>query len=668
MLLRLRTKLSDFAASMDGFAARLAPSMGVLFLWPALLAVALGSSVFVVRHLTWIPVLDTNKVTLPDSVVMTKWVAGTFGVIWLFQLAVLVVKRVRHGRSGGFGTLAEIQRRLRLLLVLPIILHLTLPAIERDSPKETLFFVALCAALASLGAYAWLRAPGVDPPAEAAAPDAPVSTPRWQERAARLGAAAAVTVLWAGYGGLFSYFALVNHRALNTRTIDLGYYDNIFWQSIHGKPLACSFIKAGYHGSAHFDPLLVLLSPLYLIYPRAEFLLVLQSVWLGAGVVPVYLIARHRLGTRPAAVALAAMYALYPALHGANMYDFHSLTLLTPIVLWLLYFLGIGAVKRYWLALVPALLCREDAALLMCFVGLYAILTREPRKTRLGWVTILVSLGYFAIVKRFFMTSRDVFMSGPNSYSFAYYYDEMIPNHNGVAGLVVSLVTNPAFVVRTMLGEPKILYLLTLFLPLLFLPFFARTARVMLVYGVLFCLLASRGAVYSIHFQYSSVIIPIAFAITPEALRRAQDSDLARRLGLEGRRFSRALLLGALTASLLISWKFGGILQNQSFKGGFAPVARGLTDKDRELYAWVRAQVDKIPPRASVGTTNRLGEHVSNRKEAFFYPEHSEVEWLFIDESELKGADLDKHTKALQGGAFALVARRATLALFQKKK
>ena len=39
----------------------------------------------------------------------------------------------------------------------------------------------------------------------------------------------------------------------------LGYYDNIFFQSIHGKPLGCSMIKSGYHGSAHFDPLLVLL-------------------------------------------------------------------------------------------------------------------------------------------------------------------------------------------------------------------------------------------------------------------------------------------------------------------------------------------------------------------------------------------------------------------------
>jgi len=57
------------------------------------------------------------------------------------------------------------------------------------------------------------------------------------------------------------------------------------------------------------------------------------------GVVPAYLLARGRLDSRLAGVALAAMYAVYPALHGANMYEFHSLTLLSPLVLTLLYFL-----------------------------------------------------------------------------------------------------------------------------------------------------------------------------------------------------------------------------------------------------------------------------------------------------------------------------------------
>jgi uncharacterized membrane protein len=666
VLSRVRSKLRDTATSMDAFAARVGPvAMAVLF-WPLVYAITLGQGVFVMRHLSWQVQIDTNKVLLADSVRMVFWSAGALLAVWAVQGATLLTRRVRRGLSGGLGTIAAVNRRLRPVLVLPILTALLHPAIERDSPKETLFLIALVAAAVGAGGYAWARPASIEGsgggPGDAG--DVPPPRRRWREALASLAATFAVTALGVGYGYFFTWLSILNHHALNSRTTDLGYYDNIFYNSIHGSPLACTFIKAGYHGSAHFDPLLVVLSPLYLAYPRAEMILGLQAVWLGAGVVPLYLLAHHKLGRRLPAVAIAAMYAMYPALHGANMYEFHSLTLLSPIALTLLYFLEIGAVKRYYLTLIPALLCREDVALVMCFVGAYAVLMRRPRMVRLGWVTIFVSLVYFAIVKRFFMTSADIFMSGKDSYSFAYYYEDLIPNHNGAAGLVVSLVTNPVFVLRTMLAEAKIVYILTLFLPLCFLPFLARPGRIMLVYGLLFCLLASRGAVYSVHFQYSSVILPIAFALTPGVLRQIEAGEVCAGLGLDGRRLSRALSAAAFAASLLTSWKFGGILENQSFKGGFVGVARQLSDKDRETYAWIREQTAKIPVQASVGVTNRTGPHASNRKRAYFYNEHTDVDWLFIDEAELKAPDLDKINKS---GTFTLVARHDKLALYKKK-
>ncbi|KYF49568.1 hypothetical protein BE08_03480, partial [Sorangium cellulosum] len=476
----------------------------------------------------------------------------------------------------------------------------------------------------------------------------------------------------AGYAAFFSRLAITNHHALHTRTPDLGYYDNIFYQSIHGRPLGCSWIKAGYHGSAHFDPILVLLSPLYLIYPRAEFLLVLQSAWLGAGVVPVYLLAKDKLEHRGKALLLAVVWAIYPALHGANMYEFHSLTLISPLVVWLLYFYETGRDRLYWVALAALLLCREDVSLLMCFIGLYAIFDRRAGRTRLGWVTIATSLVYFVIVKLFFMTSAGIIMSGKDAYSFAYYYAQLMPNRTGLGGLLVSLLTNPVFALKVMLEEPKILFLLQLFVPLCFLPFLARPGRWMLAYGLLFCLLASRDAVFSIHFQYSSVLFPIAFALAPIGLKRAADSAPAAYFGLDGRRLSRALLAAMLVASALVSWKFGGIIENASFRGGFSRVARELTPDQEATYAWVRKQVEAIPPGAVVGATSKMGPHVSNRKEAYFYPGSSEraalVQYVLLDEGELKGKDLERHNAAVKRGELVELSRRKKMALFKRVK
>jgi uncharacterized membrane protein len=694
---------------------------------------------------------------------MAVWVGSTLAMLCVFYAVAIAVAR-RRSRVAGGAVVAELHRRLRPLLALPVLTALTFNAIERDSPKETFFFIVLCGVIAGASTYAWLE-PGAPRPlrgrviqgvavvvvaaalilllpvfdaftntaaerlqtwfstGEGAPPELralraslagkvllacakiiglasavgavagaivgpsvegwlrpapppslppegdgpPPRDPR-RERAARIAAGVAVAAMWAGYGYWFSRFSITNHHALRTATIDLGYYDNIFYQSAHGRPLGCSFIKMGYHGSAHFDPLLVVLSPLYYLYPRAEFLLVLQSVWCGAGVVPAYLIAKSRLDSRPAGVALAAMYAMYPALHGANMYEFHSLTLIAPVALWMLYFLETGRHRAYWALLLPTLLVREDIAILMCFVGGYAILSRRRGWARLGWITILVSTIYFAVVKRFFMTSTDIFMSGKDSYSFAYYYDELIPNHNSVAGLLVSLLTNPVFSLKMMLVEQKLHYIVGLFVPLCFLPFFARPGRFMLSWGLLFCMLASRMAVFSIHFQYSCIIIPVAFALTPEALRQIEEGPFVRAHGLDGARYRRALLAAAFVMSLLTCWKFGGMVDNTSFHGGFSPPARTLTDKDKETYDWIRSEVAKIPLEDSVGMTNRTGAHAANRRAAFFYPEHSDVDWVFIDETELRGNDLDRHNKAVQSGVFELVSRHDRFSIFKRKK
>jgi uncharacterized membrane protein len=674
VLSRVRTRLSDVAASMDALSARLGHGV-TLALWPALYAVTLGSGAYTLSHLATETPLSTNKLQEHDTVQMAIWVGVAFAALGLLYgvgalASVLLASRRGRPRPSGLAVVAEINSRLRLLLVAPLIPALTVTNVERDSPKDTLFHIALIGALAGFALYAWLPrtpAPAMPTPSAEGEGDAPAPHAR-RETLGQLAATVAIAALWAAYGFFFSRLSVTNHHALHTSVIDLGYYDNIFWQSAHGHPLACSFIKAGYHGSAHFDPLLVLLSPLHYLYPRAEMLLVLQSVWLGAGVVPIYLIAQRRLGSRLAAVTLAAMYVVYPALHGANMYEFHSLTLLTPVALTILYFLEAGDHRGYWLLLVPMLLVREDVSLLTCFIGAYAILSRRPQGARLGWITILICLVYFAIVKRFFMTSSDIFNSGKDSYSFAYYYEDLIPNHNGAKGFVISLLTNPIFVLKTALAEAKILYFLTLFLPLFFLPFFARPGRLMLAYGLFFCLLATRTAVFSVHFQYSSLLIPIAFALTPAALQQIEDGRLVRAAGLDGARYWRALLGAAFVASLLVSWKFGGILENATFRGGFAPVARTLSPKEKETIAWMQEQIGRIPESASVGTTNRVGAHVADRKDAVFYPEHVKVDYLFLDETELKSSDMEKLNRSVRDGTFELVSRHEKLSVYRRKK
>jgi uncharacterized membrane protein len=473
-------------------------------------------------------------------------------------------------------------------------------------------------------------------------------------------------VLWIAYGVWFSRASILNHHNLYTATFDLGLYDNIFYQTLRGKLLGCSFLANNYHGAAHFDPILILLSPLYLLYPRAELLLILQSFWMGAGLFPVYLIARHKLGSRGQALIIATMWLLYPALQGANMYDFHSLSLAAPVLVWFFWFRSIESRWGYWIAYVMAILVREDVPLLLCFVAFAGIRMRTPFLVRHGWLTIVISLAYFVLVKAFFMGAPEKVLSGTQTYSFAYYYAELIPNGKGLREMFTSLFTNPPFALQLTTSWEKVQFVVLLFLPLGFLPLLARSGRFAFFYGLFFCLLATRAPVYSIYFQYTVPLFAVAFSILPEGLLVLQRSRLVTLLGLEPLKLRRGILAGLLLITALTCLKFGGIVENTAFRGGFNPPRRHLDERGRARYQWVEKTVASLPKDAAVGATKRLGPHISNRPKAYDYPGSRKYDYIFIDEIQLDEKQKKTHAQFIKDQRFVQVDRHGTIALFKR--
>ena len=645
---------------------------GLGFLWPFLAgAIGLGSAIWFFKHKERAPELLTNKIPYDQQLSIARYVGQGFAAITLALVIALVVMRVRTGRFQFARTASRVGAFAVPLAGLPFVSALFVPSIEGGHAVLTLVYCALFAVIVGVGVYRALgpakgfepHAPDTSPTAEAAAL---VRKARW-DRVGKWAAFLALVAMCAGYGAFFSHLAITNHHGLATRTTDLGYYDNIFYQSIHGHFLGCSFIKAGYHGSAHFDPILVVLSPLYLFYPRAEFLLVFQSVWLGSGVFPVYLIARRFELGRLASLAIAACFVLHPAVHGANMYEFHSLTLAIVPLLWVVYAFEARRLKLLFLVVPIALLTREDISLMLCFVAMSAMFRFADARRRAGFAVIIASLAWFAATKIWFMTSSSVFQAGPEAYSYAYYYEELTPNSKGFGGMVLSLMTNPAFLVDHVFEEAKMVFLLTIFLPMAFLPFVARSGRFTLFYGLFFTLLASRTAVFSTHFQYIATIVPFAFALVPAGIARLRDSATIARLGLSPDRVAKAFVAAMLVASLVVTAKFGGFVENASFRGGFNRVTRSLTAQDIETYNWVAKTADSIPKAASVHVTDKMGPHVSNRMNAFFVGDKHPADYIFVDEKELKGDRQKTITADVKRGALVEIARRQSIVLYRTK-
>ena len=621
--------------------------LGFFLIWPLGIAIAVGATLFAATHADLLAAMFDNRLTQSQRIVGLNFMWASAVGVAVVYLGVFLWWRRQGDWPPGFERANRIHHYLSFLLSGPALVALTEPRLETQHPWRTWLYIALVVA-------AWwptLRALGERQPSG--------RPPLLSERQKDIVGVVLALGVWGAYAFFFTRLSIINHHSVNTRIVDLGLYDNIFYHSSHGNPLGCSFMRGGNHAAAHFDPILVLLSPLHRLWPRAEMLLTLQSVWCGAGALGTYLLGRYQLGSRVFGLVWALAYALHPALHGANLYEFHSLTLLIAPLIFAIHFLLSGRTRLYFLTLVLLLLIREDVSLLMTFVGLFAIISGEPRGKPTGWATIALCIVYFVVAKTVFMTSAGLFNEGQGAYGFAYYYKEMMPNDSGTRGFLATLLTNPAYVAALATKGEKLQYLMVLFAPLLFSPAFAGRALVMLVYGLVFTLLASRSAVYSPHFQYSAVILPVAIALGPVGVRRLRDAFPMRR-GL-----TTAFMGGVLIASVLTSWKHGAIVENTSFKGGFRSVKRDWNEDTAEKYQSFLGLLSHIEPGASVAATDRVGSHVSSRPKAYRLDQNIDADYYLVHRSDVRGRNkkiLDQRNKE---GSAELLERVGSWVLYR---
>lgn len=113
----------------------------------------------------------------------------------------------------------------------------------------------------------------------------------------------------------------------------------------------------------HFSPTLYLLVPLFALSPGPAFLLITQSILFALGALPVFGVARRRLGEDRAAAAFALLYLANPSLHGVNIRDFHPAALAIPLLLAAMYCVEANRIGWFIAAALLALGCREDAAI-----------------------------------------------------------------------------------------------------------------------------------------------------------------------------------------------------------------------------------------------------------------------------------------------------------------
>ncbi len=416
-------------------------------------------------------------------------------------------------------------------------------------------------------------------------------------------------VLALAYALFMSWLTVARHNSFLTNAFDLGIHDQAIYNILHS-----GYMRSTLYGTYaidyigdHFSPVLFLLAPLYALRQDARTLLVLQSLFLAAGAVPLYLLARLKTRSVWLALALVAAYLLHPALHGVNLDDFHQIALVVVFLLAALYFLETGRDVPFLVSLALALIVKEEVALTVAAVGAYAFLGKGRR--RLGAAVALAGLAYFAAVIGWVMPRL-----GGTPQIDTRFGDYIAPETSGATGVAWTLFTNPWFTVVHVFGnQAKLLYLLQVFLPVLFLPLLAPGAAWLVALPALAVLLLTNAHTqYDITYHYSAHLLPSVFFLAALALGRIVRSRPAATRGL-----AAALLISGLGMSYL----YGEILP----KGGLQ--FPRPTSHDRVVAGFF----DEIPRDAVVSTMSAYAPHLTTRRDIYLFPDVADSEYLLLD-------------------------------------
>lgn len=412
---------------------------------------------------------------------------------------------------------------------------------------------------------------------------------RVRELAPRLLLIAAI----AAYVGYVSFHTIVNHRSLGTAAFDLGIHENTLWNTVHGE-LFHSSLEGGSHLGVHTSFVMLLMVPVYAVFPATETVLVIQALVIGLAAWPLFSLARRALGSEPQALLLAVLWLSHPAVAGANFYDFHAVAFAPLLLFAALAFWFEQRWRPFWVCVALLLTVKEDLAIVVVLLGIVTWLGGHRRQ---GWLLVAVGAAAYVLLQHVVIPH---FAGGAHSY--AWYYTEMIPPGEGPAGLVRTVLLNPVFTLGLVLTQERMLYLFQLFAPLALLPFATARGWILMSYGLAATVLASRPPLHQIGFQYALTLLALGFAAAVLTLTRLSP-------GWRRRALTAAALLAVVTC-----YHYGMIWPRHHFTGGFHTVDFRYTEAERARYRELAALVETIPPEASVLASEDIVPHVARRR------------------------------------------------------
>lgn len=281
--------------------------------------------------------------------------------------------------------------------------------------------------------------------------------------------------------------SVFRYKGFQAGAEDMGIYTQIFYQMAKtGKPnFTLTADSTVQFLSITPSFILYLLLPLYLLFHSMTPYLVLQALALVSGIVPLFLLCKRHGLKEFSLQTVCLLYLLHPGIWAGAFYDFHEQAFLPPILLWILYFAEKESTLSFLLFSVLALTIGKEGQIFVFFIGLYVFFGLKRRMD--GAVAMLLSILTFALYKILYFENIPVLLVIFGDYPLK------------------AWIGDPGYILHSLFTEEKLVYLLTVFLPLAGLPFFLKKRAAYLLFLPLFpiSLLSSLSEDSSVLYQHS---------------------------------------------------------------------------------------------------------------------------------------------------------------------
>lgn len=424
----------------------------------------------------------------------------------------------------------------------------------------------------------------------------------------------------------FSVWSMRRYDLFLARRFDLGNMVQAVWSAAHGDLLLTSTDIVGEQVprfAGHFEPILWLFGPLWWLWPSPNLLVVAQAVAIASSGIPAYLIARRVIGHPAIAALFCVVTLMYPFVQAQTLFDFHAVALATPLILWLVWAAVSGHDIVLGVTVVLAAATKEQVGLALFVIGLWIAI--ELGRRRAGTLIAVFGLVWSAVAIGLVMPH---FRTAGAEVALVGRYGEF---GDSVGAAVINLIVHPVRSAEILATESRVIFVLALLAPLLFLPLRAPLLAAAAVPDVLINLMSSHPQQQQLAFHYGAVSGPILIAAAIVGLGSLTRS----RFRMIARLAAPPVVIPALVVvTVLASWMLGPL----PFWGS-SPIAHaagvhrytGERPPGEADVATLRGAVRLIPANAAVSAGNGVGAHLSARRRIATFPAVRGVDWIIVD-------------------------------------